>query len=316
MSYKYLFIDDKYLELSTKELVKILKEADKVYHGYEKSGKYLLEDEEYDLLKDRLKFKAPKNPYFKSVGFKPLDKNRVKLPYYLGSQNKIKYGNIKEIDSWFSKYNKPSEYVISEKLDGISCLIYNKDGDIHIYTRGDGKEGIDITYIKDYIKTIPREIPIGLAIRGELLLSKSNWEKIKSLGANARNVVSGLINSKTVNIKVLSLIDFVVYDILDGEHRDIPANMYIYAKSNGFKVAYYEVFDKQLSNDELFKILKGFKERSEYEIDGIVITHNKKHLLKSNKNPEYSYAFKSNMLLDEAEVIVESVEWNVSKDGY
>lgn len=35
-----------------------------------------------------------------------------------------------------------------------------------------------------------------------------------------------------------------------------------------------------------------------------------------DKNPEYSFAFKSNLLLDEAEVVVNGVEWNVSKDKY
>jgi len=313
MSYKYLFIDNKYLELSTKELVNILKEADKAYHEL---GNPILDDNEYDLIKDRLLFKAPKNPYFKRVGFKPIDKNKIKLPFYLGSQNKIKYGNVKEIESWFKKFNEPHEYIISEKLDGISCLIYNKDGDIHIYTRGDGIEGIDISYIKDYIQTIPKEIPIGLAIRGELLLNKKNWEKVKEYGANPRNLVAGIINSKTINKKILPLIDFTIYDILDEKHRDIPLNMYKYAISIGFKVAYYEIYKKKLTNDELFNILKRFKENSEYEIDGIVITHNTYNKLKNNKNPEYSYAFKSNLLLDEAIVNVESVEWNISKDGY
>ncbi|MFN9952718.1 MAG: hypothetical protein ACK55I_06435, partial [bacterium] len=66
----------------------------------------------------------------------------------------------------------------------------------------------------------------------------------------------------------------------------------------------------------LFELLKTFKSNSEYEIDGIVITHNKKHELKDVKNPEYSFAFKANSLLDEAEAIVIDVIWNMSKDRY
>ena len=197
---------ENYLQLKSKDLVKILKDADDAYHN---KGINIISDDKYDLIKDHLRHISPKNPYFKQVGFKPPNKLKVKLPYYLGSQNKIKYGNIKDLDNWFSKFNIPTEYVISEKLDGISCLFMIDDNHIKIFTRGDGIYGTDITFIKDFIK-FPSKLPNGIAVRGELLLSKKNWELLKDMGANARNVVAGLINSKTVNKKVLEKVDFVV----------------------------------------------------------------------------------------------------------
>jgi DNA ligase (NAD+) len=307
-----LFDDNKYLKLKAAELVKILKEADKAYHD---KGEIKLTDINYDILKDRLKEIAPKNAYFKKVGYQPPAKLKVKLPYYLGSQDKIKYEDYEknELSKWISKYNKPSEYIISEKLDGISCLIVNDD-DIKIYTRGDGYYGMDITYIKDYIKSIPDKIPKGIAIRGELLLSKKNWDKIKDIGVNARNVVAGIINSKTLDIKVLSLIDFIVYDILNDRINNYDALNKIAKK--GFKVVKHVLLKEPLTNDKLFEYLKNFKLTSEYEIDGIVITHNKSYDLKEGENPKYSFAFKSNLLLDEAEVVVIDVIWNISKDKY
>jgi len=298
-----------YDKLKAKDLVKILKEADDAYHN---KGKIIMPDDEYDLIKDHLRKIAPKNPYFKLVGFKPPEKFKIKLPYYLGSQNKIKYGNIKELDNWFSKYNKPIEYVISEKLDGISCLFIN-DGEIKIFTRGDGVYGTDITYIKDYIK-FPTKIPEGFAIRGELLLSKKNWELMKDIGANARNVVAGIINSKTINKKVLEKIEFVVYDVFSDRIKNEDGLKL--AKKLKFKVVKHKVFKDRLSNEHLFELLKDFKKNSEYEIDGIVITHNKPYEIKDGENPPYSFAFKSNELLDVAQVIVTNVEWNISKDRY
>ena len=300
---------ENYLQLKTKELVKILKEADDAYHN---KGKNIMTDEQYDLIKDRLKNISPKNPYFKLVGFKPPEKMKMKLPYYLGSQNKIKYGNIKELDNWFSKFNKPNEYVISEKLDGISCLFINDNG-IKIFTRGDGIYGTDISFIKDIIK-FPKKIPEGIAIRGELLLSKKNWELLKDMGANARNVVAGIINSKTINKKVLEKIDYVVYDVFNERMKNEDALKL--AKKLKFKIAKYKVVKSLLTNEKLFELLKDFKKNSDYEIDGIVITHNKPYDIKNGDNPPYSFAFKSNELLDVAEVIVNNVEWNISKDRY
>jgi len=311
--YSHLFGDDKkYKKLLAKDLVEILTKADKAYHL---DGKEIISDEYYDLLKDQLRKRASKNPYFKKVGFRPPDKIKVKLPYYLGSQNKYHYEDGKELNKWFSKYKNPEEYYISEKLDGISCLIMtDEEGNYKIYTRGDGIFGIEITYIKDYIKTIPKKLPPEFAVRGELLLSKENWEKVKEEGANARNLVAGVINSKTINEKVLTLIDFVAYDYLSDRISINDGMKYI--KSLGFKVALHTLINHKMNTDELLEQLKLFRVNSDYEIDGIVITHNKAHLIEKGQNPEYSFAFKSNSLLDYAEVIVKDIEWNISKDRY
>ena len=301
---------ENYLQLKTKDLVKILKDADDSYHN---KGDIIMTDEQYDLIKDHLRKIAPKNPYFKLVGFKPPEKLKIKLPYYLGSQNKIKYGNVKDVDNWFSKFNKPNEYVISEKLDGISCLLVNDNDDIKIFTRGDGIYGTDISFIKDIVK-IPKKIPKGFAVRGELLLSKKNWELLKDMGANARNVVAGIINSKTINKKVLEKIDYVVYDVFNERMKNEDALKL--AKKLKFNIVKYKVVKSSISNDKLFDFLKDFKKNSNYEIDGIIITHNKPYDIKNGDNPPYSFAFKSNELLDVAEVSVNNVEWNISKDRY
>jgi NAD-dependent DNA ligase len=50
---------------------------------------------------------------------------------------------------WKKTYPAESQdgYIISEKLDGISCLLYYNNGTIKMYSRGDGKEGQNITHI-------------------------------------------------------------------------------------------------------------------------------------------------------------------------
>jgi DNA ligase (NAD+) len=301
---------ENYLQLKPTELVKILKEADDAYHN---KGIDIITDAHYDLIKLHLKEISPKNPYFKNVGFKPPDKLKIKLPYYLGSQNKIKYGNIKDLDNWFSKFNNPTEYVISEKLDGISCLFMNHNDEIKIYTRGDGVYGIDISYLKDYIK-FPSNIPNGFAVRGELIISKKNWELLKDIGANARNVVAGVINSKTIKKNILEKVDFVVYDVFNQRVKNEEALKL--AKKLKFNIVKYKVIKTNLNNDILFDLLKTFKKTSNYEIDGIIITHNKPYDIIKGDNPNYSFAFKSNELLDIAEVVVTNIEWNISKDRY
>jgi NAD-dependent DNA ligase len=56
---------------------------------------------------------------------------------------------------------------------------------------------------------------------------------------------------------------------------------------------------------------------NDYIIDGIVIADIGKHYdIEKDKNPTHSFAFKSIHTLEQVEVIVKEVEWNVSKDKY
>jgi NAD-dependent DNA ligase len=118
-------------KLSIKEITSILEEADNAFFNSEET---LFNDDMYDLIKDYLRNKAPKNAYFKKIGAN-VKINKEQLPYYLGSLDKIK-DNENEIARWLKKYS--NDIIISEKLDGISCLINVEDGKITMFTRGNG----------------------------------------------------------------------------------------------------------------------------------------------------------------------------------
>ena len=200
-----------------KNIIELLIIADNAFFNGDKS---ILKDDIYDIIKDYVRKKYPKDPYLKHIGA-DVD-NKVVLPYYMGSQNKIK-DSEEEITKYKKQYKGP--YVISDKLDGVSCLIVykkteNNNYDIKLYTRGNGTEGQDISHLLTYINGFPSVSNIlydYLAIRGELIISKENWENLKKdgeNGANPRNTVSGAINSKTLNKKILNAIDFVCYTLI------------------------------------------------------------------------------------------------------
>ena len=298
-----------YKKLSKEQLVNLLLNYDNEYYNL---GETSITDDEYDEIKDYLKSIDKKNEYFKKIGAEISTDNKKKLPYFLGSQDKIK-DDEKTLNKWLTKYNNPSSYIISEKLDGISCLItYNKNI-IKLYTRGNGIYGQDITQFKDYIKGIKILTDLKIALRGELIINKNNWSKISDKGANARNVVAGIINSKTINKDLLKYVEFVVYDVI--EPRLTIEDALIYAKELKFNVVNYIIVSK-LNIDILYNILKEWKDKSKYEIDGLVVIHNEIYKIKSGQNPKYSFAFKSLKMQQEIEVIVRDIEWNVSKDKY
>jgi len=289
-----------------KDIVSFLEECDKAFFN---TSSTLVSDDMYDLVKNYLKKLDPKNPYFKRVGAD--EETKVKLPYWMGSLDKIK-DDEKAIDSWKKKYKGPA--IVSDKLDGISCLFYKNDNDIKIYTRGNGIEGQDISHLRNYI-TFPNVTETKFAIRGELIISRSNWEKIKDIGSNARNVVAGAIHSKILNKTILGNIEFLAYDIMYPEMK--IEDSFNYFTRNNIKCAYYKLLEESDINlQSLSKQLESRRKDSEYEVDGIVIYNNKQHKLVNGKNPKYAFAFKSILTHEQAEVIVTDVEWNVSMHKY
>jgi len=305
-----------------KDIIALLIAADEAFFNGTES---LLKDDIYDIIKDYIRKKYPKDPYLKRVGA-DVD-NKVLLPYYMGSQNKIK-DSEEEITKYKKQFKGP--YIISDKLDGVSCLIVykrneggagNKNNfDIKLYTRGNGTYGQDISHLLTYIKGFPELSNIAgdyLAIRGELIISKDNWEKLKAQGdngANPRNTVSGAINSKTLNKKVLNAIDFVCYTLISPTDPKIKNGLEVIKKMKFLVVNHIIV--KDINLDILSENLQKSR-NNDYIIDGIVIADiGKNYDIEKDKNPTHSFAFKSIHTLEQVEVIVKEVEWNVSKDKY
>ncbi len=68
------------------------------------------------------------------------------------------------------------KYIIQCKLDGVSCLIINKDNKLKAYTRGNGKVGTDISHLIRYFIKDER-LPDNIALRCEIIIKKETLIK-------------------------------------------------------------------------------------------------------------------------------------------
>lgn len=285
-------------------LTKIIKYTNDKY----RNSKPVIKDEEYDLLIDELKKRKPNHNLLKKIGSIVHTKNKTKLPYHMGSMDKIKPGN-NLIKKWRKKFDGP--YIYSDKLDGTSGLLElpNKK----LYTRGNGKEGTDISSIIKYINGIPNyNSKKKIVVRGEFLISKENFKKFKKNYTNSRAMVNGLINKKCANPKELNLIDFVSYEVV------YPSCKMSEQFKLLSKLKFNVVYNKSISNlneTNLSSILKSRKKNSEYDIDGIIVVDNKLHKRNINGNPKYAFAYKDILEEQIAKTTVVKVEWRISKDG-
>jgi DNA ligase (NAD+) len=300
-------------KINDEDLEKLLRKFSDAYYN---TNKPLIEDITYDILYDLLKERDPTNKFLRESGAKiKVDRKKVELKYPMGSLTKIK-PNEGDLDPWINKYKGP--YIISDKLDGVSAQIYKKpNGTIEMYTRGKGDEsgnvGEDISHLLKYINIGEiKNLENDMSIRGELIIKRIDFDKIKDLYKNIRNTVSGVVNSKTVDIKIAKLVDFVAYSILNPEIEQEQQMK----KLKEMKINYveYKVL-KKLDENILQDYLKDRRSKSDYDIDGIVVVDSSKIYKLKTGNPENAFAFK--MVLDDQFTIAEvvSVNWDYSMDS-
>lgn len=278
---------------------------------YYNTGDNNVEDNKYDLLKDILKIRDPNHK--PSIGAKLRDgENRAKLPYWLGSTDKITPDEPDLLKRW-KKDNIATSYIVSQKLDGVSCLLVHKNNKIKLYTRGDGVIGADISYLTGYFH-IP-ELKEDIAVRGELIIQKEIFEaRHKETYKNPRNMVSGLIGGKTAR-KGLEDVNFVTYEIV-GDNMPKPSEQLKKLTKLGFMVVKYKLLDRNdLTMNIMAELYLTFRDKSIYELDGLIIQSDLPYDRNISGNPEYMFAFK--MLIEDSihETTVKYIEWNISKWG-
>ena len=285
-----------------KDIEKILTLASQSYYAGEKP---LISDSVYDILIDILEKRDTTNKLVKAIGYKSSN-DKVLLPYFMGSMNKIK--TKEAVKSWLSKYNVESQFVISDKLDGISALYVNNK----LYTRGNGEYGRDISGIIKYLN-LPKDSK--MVVRGELIISKEKFDKNRGTYTSARSMVNGLIALKKDN-SLIELLDYVVFEVINNES---PYDQLSRAHKEGFKVPNYSLvsygYISGWNNDKdnyLTNALIYYRKHSKYDIDGIIISHNKVYP-RIVGNPKNSIAFKSNNY--GKVTIIKDIEWNSSKYG-
>ena len=235
------------------EYKKKIKQINNFNNFYYVKSKPLVTDSEYDKLKNEILLLEVKYNFLKSkdspskiIGHKPSKnftkvKHRVPMLSLANAFTKDDLINFeKKIFNFLSVKNDfKINYSAEPKIDGISASLIYKNGEfITGLSRGDGKEGEDITENLKTIKNIPKKInskdfPIDIDIRGEVFIQNSDFENLKEKFANPRNAASGSLRQKDPN-----------------DTKKIPLNF----------IAYTFGFEKGLSVNNQFDFLKKLNE--------------------------------------------------------
>ena len=260
---------------------------------YYEDNKPRIDDQEYDKLKNKILLLEKEYPFLRDsnspslkVGHKP-SKNFKKVTHkvpMLSLGNAFSENDLnnfeKKILNYINDFKfEDIEYSAEPKIDGISASLIYKDGIfIKGLSRGDGKEGEDITENLKTIRDIPQKIsyknfPSEIDIRGEVFIKNSDFITLNDRFANPRNAASGSLRQK---------------DPKKTEKIPLKFIAYTYGFENGMNFKKQSEFLEHLSlwgfkTNPLNKVLKGIKnlmnnyaeiekKRSEidFDIDGIV----------------------------------------------
>ena len=318
-------MDKNKIQLNYSNKIKLFKKLNKFY--YEKSQP-MVDDRQYDKLKKDILELENKYEYLnsdfspsKTIGYKP-SKNFKKILHrvpMLSLSNAFTKDDLinfeKKILNFLSKKNNfKLNYSAEPKIDGISASLTYKDGKLEKgLSRGDGKEGEDITENLKTINDIPKKIlskdfPEYIDIRGEVFIKNSKFNKLKDKFANPRNAASGSLRQKNPKDTEKIPLNFIAYTF--GFEKGLSVeNQFDFLKKLddwGFKT---NPLNKLISGiDNLFLNYHDIeKQRSnlDFDIDGIVYKINEFELQKRLGNvanaPRWAIAhkFSSNKAVSE-----------------
>ena len=277
-----------------------------------------INDEQFDQAWDALRQRQPDHPLLQQIGSGFWDDfPKKKHVMFLGSQNKAR--DEDEFVRWFVKQKDGEEFIVQDKLDGISVELQYEHGTLSAaVTRGDGTVGDDITrnvlHMQHVIAQLPSEW--GGAVRGEIMLAKSTFEQIyRPRGyKNTRNTAAGIARDKKGQDCHNLMIFF--YDVFDPKHFwKTEQEKLVWLNGRGFRTVPTVSCYNDSSVFAYWKEREMERDNLDYDIDGLVIKCNDCDPQDpTREHPEHQIALK--FAPQEKPTTILSIEWNANGATY
>lgn len=284
-----------------KELKSLCVKATKAYHN----GTPIMSDAKFDQLEDKIRATDPTWKELTKTGAAvPNKKTEVALAHPMPSLNKA---YPEAIGKWLLA-NEAEHYIVMDKLDGSSLQVTYQGGKpVKVVTRGNGDLGGDISFLIPHLNLPPNRSKGTVVYRCEAVMKRATFgRKWATEFDNPRNMVNGILNRKTPH-PALADTDIVVLGVF-GEP--------LYTSLQWNSVAITKLVAARVDGTSMSRMLELRKQRSLYDIDGLVIAPESFVMdYKNSDKPKGIVAFKVNSDADAVNAVVEKIIWQVSGRG-
>jgi len=297
-----------------------------------------------DLEKKHPEFLTPDSPS-RRVGGAPLKEFKTvrhSVPM-LSLDNTYSREELADFDERVAKVLGAGKYsyFVEEKVDGVSIALVYEKGFLKLgATRGDGKQGDDITENIRTIQSIPLRIPVPgsgfkgpppavLEVRGEAYIPTRQFEKIneekermgEELFANPRNACAGSLKLLDPALVAARKLDAFMHGFVrceGGDHPQSQSQAMRLLRSLGFKTV--PDSEKCATLDEVYQKIDSIaakRDQLPYETDGVVIKvdalEGQRILGMTSKSPRWMIAYKYPAA--QAETVLEDIKIQVGRTG-
>ena len=263
-----------------KELIAIIKDADKAYYGDDEP---IMTDKEYDALMDELKaLEAATGIVFANSPTKRVGGcNKAELNKVRHTKPMLSSKKTKSVDDIVS-FAAGCDVLLSWKMDGLTLVLRYENGVFkQAITRGDdGLVGEDVTHTVRYLRNVPKKVGFkqSFEVRGEGVLSWADFKLLNRGNApgHPRNTAAGLVRALTPDKGGLSHIDFYAFEpILPGDTSKTKEEQLDFLSVNGFDVVGHTLVTAYSGVAALKKAIADFDpEKYSYPADGIIAEYN------------------------------------------
>ena len=234
-----------------------------------------------------------------------------------------------QLAAFFTRVEKVSPeaaYTVEYKYDGLTmCLTYEGGQFVRATTRGNGREGEDVTAQVLTMHSFPLSVNYRgtLEVKGEAVIRLSVLEEYNRTAAeplkNARNAAAGAVRNLDPAVTAARRPEILFYDVnfMSEPILSTQEEAFAFLKREGFKTFGYRLCRTQEEVRAAIDEIEVERKRIDVLTDGAVVKVNdfaaREQLGYTDKFPRWAIAFKFEA--EEAETVVREVRWQVGRTG-
>ena len=234
-----------------------------------------------------------------------------------------------QLDAFFARAEKAQPdvaYTVEYKYDGLTmCLTYEEGRFVRATTRGNGREGEDVTAQALTMRSFPLAIGYRgtLEVKGEAVIRLSVLEEYNRTAAeplkNARNAAAGAVRNLDPAVTAARRPEIFFYDVnyMSEPSLSTQEEAFDFLKREGFQTFGYRLCRSREEVRAAIDAIEVERKRIDVLTDGAVVKVNdfaaRERLGYTDKFPRWAIAFKFEA--EEAETAVREVRWQVGRTG-